>query len=67
MTRRLYCDDCAHFVYQPAAADTDDTYNPCQKGHQMSFQLPSDYQWYYDNNYGFYRPHCADRQERTAP
>lgn len=51
-----WCDDCAHFVVK---ADAGDGYNPCVRGHRMSF-------WHLDDGnphgeFGFYRRICADR------
>lgn len=69
-TRRpeRWCEDCAHFVAwvdqaQAENMDCPDDYNPCQKGHAMSFLAPEQI----DDAYGFYRTVCADRVIREDP
>lgn len=64
MPPNVWCDDCAHFVTDP---DADEAYNPCTKGHPMRFKSPAEYQWYYNDDWGFYRRQCQDRQERPTP
>lgn len=57
-----WCHDCKNFVawFDKVPAPTKDcpeNYNPCTKGHTMMFRAPEEY----DDEYGFYRPVCADR------
>jgi len=56
-----FCDTCANFATKVGA---DDSYNPCTKGHTMSFQMPEGYPDA-DEDWGFYRRICADRQDVT--
>jgi hypothetical protein len=56
------CDSCWHFKADDRDGQHDD-YNPCMKGHKMSFRMPE-----MDNgppeaneDWGFYRNCCADR------
>ncbi len=49
-----WCHDCSHFKTKE---NCNDTYNPCSKGHRMSFRVPD---WDYDD-FGFYRRVCPDR------
>jgi len=53
------CDECAYFVPWSNISECPKTYNPCSKGHSMSFRLPKDYQ---STDWGFYRPGCKDRK-----
>lgn len=53
-----WCDQCIHFKTLPEKAP--DSANPCAKGHKMQFIGPEDY---CDEEFGFYRRVCADRQE----
>lgn len=52
-----WCEDCKHFKFWTAKSDPPDTYNPCSKGHTMSFRQPEDY----GDEMGYYRRVCADR------
>lgn len=52
-----WCDDCAHFRTWTGKGDAPDNFNPCTKGHAMSFRVPADY----GDPWGFYRRVCADR------
>lgn len=54
----VQCDRCKHFKTSETRYD-DDTYNPCSKGHAMSFRMPDDGPS--DSDWGFYRRVCADR------
>ena len=59
-----WCHDCTHFVAwldqdPPKRRDMPDGYNPCTKGHTMRFMAPEEI----DDEYGFYRPVCTDRDE----
>jgi hypothetical protein len=62
---RDWCENCAHFTpwiegrtpHAPMPVD----YNPCAKRHVMRFQAPEDF----DDEYGYYRTVCADRQAQT--
>lgn len=58
----VQCDKCQHFKTSETRYD-DDTYNPCIKGHAMSFRQPeADYGPPDANDdWGFYRRVCADR------
>ncbi len=47
------CDECQNFKAWTADIDPPDSYNPCVKGHAMSFRLPDDYPA--ETNWGFYR------------
>lgn len=49
------CDQCQHFKTSETRYD-DDTYNPCSKGHVMSFRMPDS-----NDDWGHYRRVCADR------
>lgn len=55
-----WCDDCAHFVTLLGAGES---YNPCMKGHAMSFRMPDDL----DDEWGFFRRVCGDRCARGDP
>lgn len=57
-----FCHECAHFVPND---DADDSYNPCSKKHTMNFQMPEGYPEA-DDDWGFYRRICADRQAMAA-
>lgn len=55
-----WCEDCKHFKFWTKSSDPPDDYNPCSKGHKMSFRVPetmSDV----DNDSGYYRRICTDR------
>lgn len=55
-----WCEDCKNFRFWTKNSDPPDTYNPCSKGHKMSFRVPetmSDV----DNDSGYYRRICTDR------
>lgn len=54
-----WCDDCRNFVAWRKPGDPPDDYNPCGKGHTMSFRMPTGYGDMYET--GFYRLVCADR------
>ena len=61
-----WCESCAHFVAwvdrsPPPQADCPDDYNPCAKQHTMRFHAPEGY----DEDYGFYRTVCPDREITT--
>ncbi len=60
-----WCDDCDHFKpwSKPLIEDIPDDYNPCGKGHKMSFRVPESYT---SIDYGFYRRVCKDRAETTG-
>ena len=59
-----WCDDCRHFVpwgsLKGPRSEMPDDYNPCSKGHQMSFREPETMADCYGNS-GFYRRVCVDR------
>lgn len=59
------CEECQNFKPCGAAlSDKEaDTYNPCQKGHKMSFRMCEldDGPPEANNDWGFYRNCCADR------
>src|SRR5688572_30327931 len=55
---RHFCDDCGNFKTWTHNDGPIDDYNPCSKGHAMSFRMPEGYT---DTDYGFYRRVCADR------
>lgn len=52
-----WCEDCAHFKFWTAKGDPPETYNPCIKGHKMSFRIPE----HYNDECGYYRRICGDR------
>lgn len=57
-----WCDECEHFLpwieRSPIPKeDCPDDYNPCSKGHQMSFMPPIEAY----GEYGFFRLVCPDR------
>lgn len=54
------CDECKNFVFWRADGDPPDDYQPCSKGHQMKFRMPSGHNPYQED-WGFYRRICADR------
>lgn len=56
----VQCDRCSHFKPNPEA---DDAYNPCSKGHEMSFRMPEadDGPPESHDDWGHYRRICADR------
>lgn len=61
---RHWCHDCNNFVAWcdkvPAPRkECLENYNPCTKGHAMRFMVPEEY----DDEYGFYLPVCADREQ----
>lgn len=60
------CDGCKHFQTSETRYD-DDTYNPCQKGHEMSFRFPEADDGPADCNddWGYYRRVCPDRELRA--
>ena len=54
------CDECSHFAPWPDRNETaPDSYNPCEMRHRMSFRYPTGPS---DQNWGFYRDGCGDRQ-----
>lgn len=53
---RSWCEACPNFKTDPSAKES---YNPCQKGHKMDFQIPVDYS---DEDWGYYRDRCKDRR-----
>jgi hypothetical protein len=57
----VHCDMCQHF--KPMTGDRADTYNPCSKGHIMSFRAPEVDDGPPDSNddWGHYRRVCVDR------
>lgn len=54
-----WCDDCRNFKVFAGKGEMPDNYNPCSKGHKISFRAPDDY----GEEYGFYRRVCTDRAE----
>lgn len=55
-----WCHDCRNFVAWDDAKRKSlmpETFNPCTKGHSMLFVVPEEI----DDEYGFYRRVCADR------
>lgn len=54
------CESCKNFVPK---ADGDDSYNPCAKGHEMSFRMPDPDDGPPDENgdWGFFLRVCPDR------
>lgn len=67
-TRRpiVRCEDCAHFKTSDTCYD-DPEYNPCAKGHEMSFRMPEadDGPPEANSDWGHYRRVCADREFRV--
>lgn len=62
-----WCHDCRNFVSwndqePPPRRDMPEDYNPCTKRHKMRFVAPDEI----DDEYGFYLPVCADRDEPTS-
>lgn len=57
------CEDCVNFVFWTKGMDPPDTYNACRKGHKMSFRMP---EHPHDEDSGFYRRYCFDREPRPA-
>lgn len=55
------CDNCRHFVFHRGSSDPPPDFNPCARGHRMSFRQPQDYQ---DEDWGHYRDPCADRRKK---
>lgn len=60
---KRWCEECAHFVAwidkQPHPGhDWPLDYNPCAKGHAMTFIAPQEI----GDAYGFYRAVCPDRE-----
>lgn len=62
-TPRLWCSECVHFKAWEGRGDPPDDYNPCSKGHKMSFQCPP--HDYTGDSTGFHRPRCRDRVQMT--
>ena len=63
-----WCHDCTHFVawYDQVPMPrmkVFDSYNPCTKAHAMKFIAPDAI----DDDYGFYRPVCIDRDIAVQP
>lgn len=56
------CDDCSNFIGWHDMNVPDD-YNPCKKGHKMSFKVPETHS---DIDWGFYRNVCPDRNQEKA-
>jgi hypothetical protein len=57
----VQCDKCAHFV--PSETEyANDAYNPCAKKHEMSFRMPDPEAGPLDDDWGFFRRVCADRE-----
>jgi hypothetical protein len=57
-----WCHDCAHWKAWnevPREGQMPDSFNPCTKGHTMQFVVPQEI----DDEHGFYRHVCADREE----
>ncbi len=63
---KKWCHDCRNFKPWdgPIKIDAPDNYNPCGKGHKMTFSCPpSDYT---GDGTGFHRRVCEDRAEMTS-
>lgn len=58
------CDECAHFIPWSADYDAPEDYNPCGKGHAMTFRVP---EYVLDYDWGYYRRVCRDRAPRPTP
>jgi hypothetical protein len=52
------CDECWHFVPWTGTIEPPKNYNPCRKGHIMSFRSPANYG---DTDWGFHLIGCPDR------
>lgn len=62
-----WCHNCKHFKTWADNAtgkgrEMPEDYNPCGKQHRMYFRMPEDY----DDEHGFYRTVCKDRDEGEA-
>lgn len=55
------CDNCRHFICHRGSNDPPPDFNPCAKGHQMSFRSPREYG---DDDWGHYRDPCPDRRKK---
>lgn len=66
-TRRKFdpCDVCIHFIGYKGSGDPPKDFNPCQKGHAMSYRGPdlnsNEQPW--NQEWGFFRKRCRDRQK----
>lgn len=64
----LKCEDCQHFrLFEGSlSAQPPQDYKPCAFRHEMHFRMPEPDDGPADQNddWGFYRPGCADREER---
>lgn len=62
-----WCDECAHFKalrqhmsdVSPRRGEKVSDYQPCQKGHEMSFRMPLGPM---DTEWGYFRRGCRDRE-----
>ena len=52
-----WCDECAHFKTK---LDAGEEYNPCERGHRMSFWMPEEAEGPHAQ-FGYYRRVCKDR------
>lgn len=55
----IHCDTCANFITK---ADADDNYNPCSKGHKMSFRMPDGLTFPNPEEWGYYKAVCIHRE-----
>lgn len=61
---KKWCSNCSNFkCWKGVGNDVPEEYNPCTKGHKMSFAMP---EYETDDDYGFYRGICADRTENAV-
>ncbi len=58
---RQWCDDCHNFRHYGFIEAMPDNYNPCSKGHKMSFHCPDSP----SDEFGYYRRVCLDREDAT--
>lgn len=58
------CDSCANFKPWRDAETMPEGYNPCVKGHKMSFRLFESSP--YESDWGHYRRVCGDRTAMSA-
>lgn len=66
----IKCEECEHFKTSgdKLSASEEDAYNPCAKGHTMSFRMCEADDGHPDANddWGFYRKCCPDRMNAAV-
>jgi len=58
-----WCHDCRNCLTWRGRGEPPNTFNPCSKGHTMQFIVPEEM----DDEWGYYRRVCADRDPLEAP